>query len=73
MKVITRYEKDGYSLEETDLFCPNCGSINTVFVETREGDYYEGPNHHCTSCKYQFTMPSGGIEETNQFICQEQE
>lgn len=54
-------------LEDTDYFCPNCGK-QSVFVENCEGDYYLGPTHYCIECKFEFSMPSGGINESIKFI-----
>lgn len=48
-----------FTYDETDLFCPNCGKQN-VWVESGEGDYYQGPAHYCISCEWYFTMPGIG-------------
>jgi len=37
------------------IFCPNCGG-KPVWVAA-SGDYYEGPDHVCVTCKTIFTMP----------------
>lgn len=47
-----------YSFEK-DIYCPNCASKG-VWVES-EGDYYCGPEHICTSCLFEFTMPTSRI------------
>jgi predicted RNA-binding Zn-ribbon protein involved in translation (DUF1610 family) len=55
-------ESHRYEIElekQDDLFCPNCGK-KKVYREMDEGDYYQGPDYYCISCKCNFTMPSFG-------------
>jgi predicted RNA-binding Zn-ribbon protein involved in translation (DUF1610 family) len=54
-----------YEYAKSAYFCPNCGS-EEVWVEQSDGDYYQGPNHVCTSCTALFTLPSGAdpVEES---------
>ena len=54
------------AVEETDIFCPNCG-FQSVLVENTEGDYYVGPTHYCKSCMYAFTFQAGGVEKDLEF------
>jgi transcription elongation factor Elf1 len=38
-------------------FCPNCGK-QKVYVESGDGDYYEGATHICVACKSRFSIPT---------------
>jgi hypothetical protein len=43
----------------TDIkYCPNCSGCN-VWVESGEGDYYQGPEYLCIDCDNGFRIPSG--------------
>jgi transcription elongation factor Elf1 len=53
-------------VELTDYHCPNCGQ-KTVYQALGEGDYYEGPALYCKSCRFDFTMPRGGVNDNLQF------
>ncbi len=53
-----------FEYEKTDLFCPSCGK-QTVWFESSEGDFYEGPTHVCTECTSSFTLPSMGVAYTD--------
>ena len=63
-KIVTVKYPAGHSYEFTmkfddELFCPNCGNKG-IWFEDGTGDYYEGVSHYCTSCSFDFTMPSFG-------------
>ena len=45
--------------ESTNKYCPECGA-QTVEVETADGDYYVGPDYHCTTCDMTGNLWSGG-------------
>lgn len=63
-KIVTVIYPAGHSYDyimkfDDGLFCSNCGNKGVWFEEGR-GDYYQGVSHYCTSCSFEFTMPSFG-------------
>jgi hypothetical protein len=57
-----------HQIEETyckdeNLYCPNCGK-QEVWYENGLGDYYQGVEHLCLNCEYEFYLPI--IGKTNE-------
>jgi hypothetical protein len=52
------------TVEKTNLHCLNCGE-KSVWIETGDGDHYEGPNHYCGTCTSVFTVPSLRVDTKN--------
>lgn len=48
----------GVYSDVTDYYCPKCGTKD-VYVEFGDGDYYNGPDFICKSCKAVFCLPAG--------------
>lgn len=61
MKVLLEFKNSHHYFEEyekeNNLYCPNCGK-KSIWIEQGGGDYYEGANHICTSCRCQFSLPT---------------
>lgn len=73
MKVLLEFKTHHYweNYEKGELYCPNCGE-KEVWDDQGSGDYYEGPDHLCIKCGFEFTMPSGSIrkDEWSQIVDQ---
>lgn len=73
MVVKVRFHRDDKSFYECELrktiyHCPICGKKDSLYEQTGEGDYYEGPTLYCLICKFTFTMPTRSINENLEFI-----
>lgn len=43
-----------------ELHCPHCGE-KSVWVDLGAGDYYQGPQHLCLGCEWEFSLDMGPI------------
>jgi len=39
-------------------------TLEEVYSEVNEGDFYEGVTHYCKNCMYKFTMPTQMLDDT---------
>lgn len=66
IEIINDTKTEETEVKKTDYFCPACG-VKDVYEKDEDGDFYEGPDFLCNTCKAKFTLPSGASSHLNNF------